>query len=75
MDCLSRVKNRGDMRHKTLQYCFINKPKLGRFYLLHNIQKQLRNVPGRPVILKWDIRYEKHFSFFGVTFEAIARKS
>ena len=48
--CLSRVKNRGDIPNKILEYFFINKPKLGRFYLLPNIHKRLHNVPGRPVI-------------------------
>ena len=33
-----------------MEFCFINKPKLGRFYLLPKIHKRLRNVPGRPVI-------------------------
>ena len=28
----------------------MNKPKLGRFYLLPTIHKRLHNVPGRPVI-------------------------
>ena len=28
----------------------MNKPKLGRFYLLPKIHKRLHNVPGRPVI-------------------------
>ena len=36
-DCLSRVKNRGDIPNETLEYFFINKPKLGRFYLLPKI--------------------------------------
>ena len=48
--CLSQVKNRGDIPSETLEYFFINKPKLGRFYLLPKIHKQLHNVPGRPVI-------------------------
>ena len=48
--CLSRVKNRGDIPNETLEYVFINKPKLGRFYLLPKIHKRLHNVPGRPVI-------------------------
>ena len=48
--CLSRVKKRGDIPNETLEYFFINKPKLGRFYLLPKIQKRLHNVPGRPVI-------------------------
>ena len=29
---------------------FVNKPKLGRFYLLPKIHKRLHNVPCRPVI-------------------------
>ena len=48
--CLARVKNRGDIPSETLEYFFINKPKLGRFYLLPKIHKRLHNVPGRPVI-------------------------
>ena len=48
--CLSRVKDRGDIPSETLEYFFINKPKLGRFYLLPKIHKRLHNVPGRPVI-------------------------
>ena len=49
-DCLARVKNRGDIPSETLEYFFMNKPKLGRFYLLPKIHKRLHNVPGRPVI-------------------------
>ena len=47
---LSRIKNRGDIPNETLEYFFINKPKLGRFYLLPKIHKRLHNAPGRPVI-------------------------
>ena len=48
--CLSRVKNRGDIRNETFEYFFINKPKPGRFYLLPINHKRLHDVPGRPVI-------------------------
>ena len=48
--CLSRVKNRGDIPRETLEYFFINKPKLGRLYLSPKIHKRLHNVPGRPAI-------------------------
>ena len=48
--CLSQVKNRGDIPNEALEYFFINKPKLGRFYLLLKILKRLHDVPGRPVI-------------------------
>ena len=43
--CLSRIKNRGDIPNETLEYFFINKLKLGRFYLLPKIHKLLYNVP------------------------------
>ena len=33
------VKNRGDIPRGTLEYCLINKPKLGRFYLLPKTHK------------------------------------
>ena len=48
--CLLQVKNRGDIPNETFEYFFINKPKLGRFYLLPKIHKRLLNVQGRPVI-------------------------
>ena len=44
------IRNRGDISHETLGYPSVNDSKLGRFYLLHNIHKQLHNVLGRPVI-------------------------
>ena len=61
--CLSRVKNRGDIPSETLEYFVINKPKLGRFYLLPKIHKRLHNVPSRPVISNNGFFYRKHFSF------------
>ena len=44
------IKNRGDICHEILGYPSVNNSKLGRFYLLHNIHKQLHDVLGRPVI-------------------------
>ena len=48
--CPSRVKNGGDIPNETLEYFFINKPKLGRFYLLPKTHKPLHDAPGGPVI-------------------------
>ena len=48
--CVSRVKNWGDIPNETLEYLFINKPKLSKFYMSPKIHKPLLNVPGRPVI-------------------------
>ena len=49
-DCLSQVKNGGDIPNETLEYLFISKPKLGRFYLLPKIHELLHNVPDKTVI-------------------------
>ena len=48
--CISQVKNRGDIPNETLEYFFINKPKLERFYLLPKIHKRLHNVPSTSII-------------------------
>ena len=47
---LAKVKVRGDVPSETMDYFFVNNPKLGRFYLLLKIHKRLHHVPGRPVI-------------------------
>ena len=73
--CLSRVKIRGDVPNETLESFFISKPKLGRFYLLRKIHKQLYNFPGRSVISNSGFFYGKRFSFFRESFEAIIAKS
>ena len=39
-------------------------PKLGRFYLLPKIHKQLHNAPGRSVISNGGFFYRKHLNFF-----------
>ena len=44
-------RNRCNVSEGTLDYLFMNKSKLGRFYLLLKTHKRLYNVPGRPVIL------------------------
>ena len=48
--CIQRIKDRGDIEDMVLEYFKVDKPKLGRFYLLPKIHKRLENVPGRPVI-------------------------
>ena len=47
---LRKKRNRGDINDETLNYFLVNKPKLGRFYLLPRIHKRLHNVSGRPAI-------------------------
>ena len=48
--CLLKIKVRGDIGNKTLDYFLINNPGLGKFYLLPKIHKRLFSVPGRPLI-------------------------
>ena len=47
---IRKLRNRGDFSHETLDYFSVNNPKLGRFYLLPQIQKRFHDVPGTPVI-------------------------
>ena len=38
---MGRIRQRGDVDDKTLEYLMVNNPKLGRFYLLPKIHKGL----------------------------------
>ena len=60
---LGKIRNRGDISDKTLDYFLLNNPKLGRFYLLPKIHKRLHNVPGRPVISNSSY-FTENISFF-----------
>ena len=42
--------NRKEIDKKLMDYLFIKRPLLGRFYLLSKIHKRTSNVPGQPVI-------------------------
>lgn len=61
-DCPWQVRIRGDIPIETLEYFYISKPKLERFYLLPKIPKRLNNVEGRHVISNVDF-FGKHCSF------------
>ena len=60
---LRKRSNRDDINDETLGYFLVNKPKLGRFYLLPKIHKRLLNVPGRPVIFNSSYCTENYFLF------------
>ena len=60
---LRKRSNRDDINDETLDYFLVNKPKLGRFYLLPKIHKRLLNVPGRPVIFNSNYFTENYFLF------------
>ena len=60
---LRKRSNRDDINDETLDYFLVNKPKLGRFYLLPKIHKRLLNVPGRPVIFNSSYFTENYFLF------------
>ena len=52
---IRKLRNWGDISHESLHYFSANNPKLGRFYLLPKIHKQLHDMPGRPVI--WNLGF------------------
>ena len=60
---LRKRSNRDDINDETLDYFLVNRPKLGRFYLLPKIHKRLLNVPGRPVIFNSSYCTENYFLF------------
>ena len=60
---IRKLRNRGDIGHKTLDYFSVNNPKLGRFYLHPKIHKRLQDVPGRPVISNSGF-YIEHFFLY-----------
>ena len=72
--CLAQVKNRVDIPNETLEYFFMNKPKLGRFYLLPKIHKRLHNVPGRPVISNSGFFTENISAFLEYHLKSLSQK-
>ena len=61
---MGRIRQRGDVDDKTLEYLMVNNPKLGRFYLLPKIHKRLNSVPGRPVISNSGFHTENFSEFW-----------
>ena len=60
---IRKLRKRGDISNGTLEYFSVNNSKLGRFYLLPRIHKQLHDVPGGPVISNSGFYTENIFSF------------
>ena len=71
---LRKIRNRGDISDKTLDYFLVNNPKLGRFYLLPKIHKRLHNVPGRPVIYNSSYFTDNISSFLDCHLKPLAQK-
>ena len=72
--CLAKVKLRGDICNETMEYFFIDKPRVGRFYLLPKIHKRLQNVPGRPVISNSSYFTENISSFLDFHLQPLSRQ-
>ena len=70
---LEKIRNRGDISDKTLDYFPVNNPKLGRFYLLPKIYRRLNNVPGRPVISNSSFFTENISSFLNFHLKPLAQ--
>ena len=70
---LNKTWTRGDLAADPLEYFFNKDPKFARFYLLLKIQKQLHNVPGRPVISNCGYYMENISSFLGYHLQPLAK--
>ena len=68
------MKNRRDISDETFGYFLINKPKLGRFYLLPKIHRKLYYLPGRAAISNFRYRPENISAFLEYHLKLIARK-
>ena len=70
---MGRIRQRGDVDDKTLEYLMVNNPKLGRFYLLPKIHKRLNSVPGRPVISNSGFHTENFSEFLDFHLQPLAK--
>ena len=70
---MGRIRQRGDVDDKTLEYLMVNNPKLGRFYLLPKIHKRLNSVPGRPVISISGFHTENFSEFLDFHLQPLAK--
>ena len=73
-NCLSRINRRGDISKQTLDYFLVERPRLGRFYLLPKIHKRLFDVPGRPVISNSGYFTENIFAFVDYHLKPLSRQ-
>ena len=71
---ISKIRERRDVSLETLDYLMVNRPKLGRFYLLPKIHKRLESVPGRPVISNNGYSTENISAFLDFHLQPLAKK-
>ena len=71
---LQKVKLRGDIDSKMMDYFIVPKPRIGRFYLLPKIHKRLHNVPGRPVISNCGFYTENISAFLDFHLQPLAKQ-
>ena len=71
---LRKLKNRRDISDETFGYFLINKPKLGRFYLLPKIHRKLYYLPGRAAISNFRYWPENISAFLEYHLKVIAQK-
>ena len=72
--CLNKINKRGDIPKEKLDFFLVERPKLGRFYLLPKIHKRLYNVPGRPVISNSSFYTENISAFLDSHLKPLARQ-
>ena len=71
---IMKLKERRDISMETLDYFMVNRPKLGRLYLLPKIHKRLHCVTGRPVISNNGFSTENISAFLDFHLQPLCKK-
>lgn len=72
---MRKIRNRGEISHKTFDYFSVNNPNLGRPFSLPMIHKRVLDMPGRPVISNSGFYTENVSSFIEYHVKPFAQKA
>ena len=72
---IRKIRNRGEISHKTFDYFSVNNPNLGRPFSPPMIHKRVLDMPGRPVISNSGFYTEYVSSFIEYHVKPFAQKA
>ena len=75
IDQLEAMRVRGEITQKVKTDLSVNKPRTAQLYLLPKIQKNVRPVPGRPIVSANDSETERISAFVDHFLAPIVRQS
>ena len=75
IDQLEAMRVRGEITQKVKTYLSVNKPRTAQLYLLPKIHKNVRPVPGRPIVSANDSATERISAFVDHFLAPIVRQS